>query len=74
MCRFCRTNSLRRRAMAEIKGIDDGEQLDPRMVRELLQDLVADAHGYMTTLRAIQMVAQSDGVELMPGDGGGHVH
>lgn len=74
MCRFCRTNSLRRRAMAEIKGIDDGEQLDPQMVRELLQDLVADAHGYMTTLQAMLTIAQSEAVEIVRGDGGGHVH
>ena len=73
MCRICRTNALRRRAMAEVKAIDDGEPLDAQSLRELLMDMVADGHSYVEMLRVFSAVVGSAEVEIVT-EAPGHVH
>ena len=73
MCRICRTNALIRRAMAEVKAIDDGEPLDPQSLRELLMDMVADGHSYVEMLRVVSVVVSSAEVEIVT-EAPGHVN
>jgi hypothetical protein len=73
MCRICRTNALRRRAMAEVKAIDDGEPLDPQSLRELLMDMVSDGHAYVELLRVMQVVFASADVQVVT-EAPEHVH
>lgn len=65
MCRICRTNALRRRAMAEVKAIDDGEPLDPQSLRELIMDMVADGHAYVELMRVMEVVFASADVQVV---------
>ena len=73
MCRICRTNALKRRAMAEVNAIDDGEPLDAQSLRELLMDMVADGHSYVEMLRVVSVVVASADVAIVT-EAPGHVH